>query len=207
LVVFHALRLNVRLVKFFQRFATGWRLSGWMTGKRELDMETGYSPATVITLGMQEEILPASHESQAKLSQDDDLIEGCKAGNMAAYEQLYRKHGTRMKSIALNLVGNTSDAEDAVQDVFLKIYRSADSFKRDAAFSTWIYRILINACYDLMRRRQRCKPETSASELGNCRTARQYRAKPLQCAHTPRTDRDVPGEAEHTRVSDEGEQQ
>jgi RNA polymerase sigma-70 factor (ECF subfamily) len=114
---------------------------------------------------MQEKNLPASRESQLKLSNDDELIDGCKAGNMAAYEQLYRKHGARMKSIALNLVGNAADAEDAVQDAFLKVYRSADSFKHDAAFSTWIYRILVNACHDLMRRRQRRKPETPAAEL------------------------------------------
>jgi RNA polymerase sigma-70 factor (ECF subfamily) len=128
-------------------------------------MATGYSPASVITLGVREESVPATRESQLNPWQDDELIEGCQAGNMAAFEQLYRKHGARMKSIALNLVGNLPDAEDAVQDTFLKIYRSAGSYKRDAAFSTWIYRILVNACYDLMRRRRRRKPESSADDM------------------------------------------
>lgn len=89
----------------------------------------------------------------------EELAEECKKGRMWAYERLYDVHGARMKSIALNLLGNVSDAEDAVQEAFLKIYRRAGSFKGEAAFATWIYRVLVNACYDLMRTRQRRKPE------------------------------------------------
>jgi RNA polymerase sigma-70 factor (ECF subfamily) len=59
-----------------------------------------------------------------------------------------------MKSIALNLLGNVADAEDAVQEAFLKIYRGAKSFRGGAAFSTWIYRVVVNACYDARRRRK-----------------------------------------------------
>ncbi len=86
---------------------------------------------------------------------DTELLEGCRQGNMAAFERLYREHGDRMKSIAMNLVRNAADAEDAVQDAFLKIYRGASGFRGGSAFSTWIYRILVNACYDLMRKSQR----------------------------------------------------
>jgi len=59
-----------------------------------------------------------------------------------------------MKSIALNLLGNVSDAEDAVQDAFLKIYRGLQSFRGQSTLSTWIYRIAVNSCYDLGRRRR-----------------------------------------------------
>jgi RNA polymerase sigma-70 factor (ECF subfamily) len=62
-------------------------------------------------------------------------------------------------------LGNTSDAEDAVQETFLKIYRSVDRFKGESAFTTWIYRILVNASYDLMRKRQRRNPEVQEAEL------------------------------------------
>lgn len=60
-----------------------------------------------------------------------------------------------MKSIAANLLGSVADAEDAVQETFLKVYRSASSFRGDASVPTWIYRILLNTCYDQIRRRGR----------------------------------------------------
>jgi RNA polymerase sigma-70 factor, ECF subfamily len=91
---------------------------------------------------------------------DADLVEGCKFGKISAYEQLYRVHGPRMKSIALNLLGNASDAEDAIQEAFLKIYRSVGNFKGESAFTTWIYRVLVNTCYDL-RRKHRRRHETA----------------------------------------------
>jgi RNA polymerase sigma-70 factor (ECF subfamily) len=59
-----------------------------------------------------------------------------------------------MKSIALNLLGNVADAEDAVQEAILKIYRGAKAFRGGAAFSTWIYRVVVNTCYDALRRRK-----------------------------------------------------
>lgn len=98
------------------------------------------------------------------LNPDAKLAEDCKSGCLAAYERLYNAHGARMKSIALNLLGNTADAEDAVQETFLKIYRSVDRFKGESAFTTWIYRILVNASYDLMRKRQRRNPEVQEAE-------------------------------------------
>ena len=60
-----------------------------------------------------------------------------------------------MKSIAWNHLGNTSDAEDAVQETLLKVHRAASTYTGEAAFSTWVYRILVNTCYDLLRRRRR----------------------------------------------------
>lgn len=85
---------------------------------------------------------------------DSELLEGCRAGDLAAFEALYERHAPRMKSIARNLLGNTADAEDAVQESFLKIYRNAATFRGGAAFSTWIYRVVVNACYDALRRRR-----------------------------------------------------
>jgi RNA polymerase sigma-70 factor (ECF subfamily) len=72
-------------------------------------------------------------------------------------------HAPRMKSIAWNLLGNTGDAEDAVQEAFLKIYRGAKTFRGGAAFSTWTYRVLVNTCYDALRRR-RSRPAASSLE-------------------------------------------
>ena len=95
---------------------------------------------------------------------DAKLAEACRRGSLDAYEQLYLLHGAKMKSIARQQLGTTHDAEDVVQEVFLKIHRSIDSFRGQSAFSTWIYRILLNACYDVRRRRMR-HPETPEEEL------------------------------------------
>jgi len=86
---------------------------------------------------------------------EDELLESCRRGEVAAFERLYELHGSRMKSIARNLLGHATDAEDAVQETFLKVYRGAASFRGSAALSTWIYRILVNTCYDALRRRRR----------------------------------------------------
>jgi RNA polymerase sigma-70 factor (ECF subfamily) len=72
---------------------------------------------------------------------------------LTAFEALYASHGARMKSVALNMLGNRSDAEDAVQEAFLRAYRSRNTFRQDASLWTWVYRILLNTCRDFGRRR------------------------------------------------------
>ncbi|HEY3123191.1 MAG TPA: RNA polymerase sigma factor [Thermoanaerobaculia bacterium] len=95
--------------------------------------------------------------------QDDKaLLEECRAGNVSAFERLYEIHGARMKSVAANLLGNLADAEDAVQDCFLKVYRGAASFRGTSRLSTWIYRVLVNSCYDMLRKRRRYPLEARA---------------------------------------------
>lgn len=100
---------------------------------------------------------------------DEELLAATREGDVAGFETLYRRHGARMKSIACNLLGSVSDAEDAVQDAFLKIYRGAGAFRGGAAFSTWIYRILLNTCYDSMRRRKRRREEPAPSDSSGVR--------------------------------------
>jgi len=90
-------------------------------------------------------------------------VTGQPTADSAALVDLYETHGGRMKSIAMNLLGNTTDAEDAVQEAFLRIHRSAASFRGGSSLSTWAYRILVNACYDSLRRGQR-RPESPLPE-------------------------------------------
>jgi RNA polymerase sigma-70 factor (ECF subfamily) len=73
--------------------------------------------------------------------------------DLAAFEALYTSHSARMKSLAFNMLGNVSDAEDAVQEAFVRAYRGRESFRHGSSLSTWICRILINTCYDIGRRR------------------------------------------------------
>jgi len=90
-------------------------------------------------------------------SDDMVLAAGCRAGDMHAYERLYHLQGARMKNLARNLLGSQSDAEDAVQDTFLKIQRGISSFRGQSSFVTWTFRILVNTCHDLGRSRLRRK--------------------------------------------------
>jgi len=89
--------------------------------------------------------------------EDAALAAACRSGDLRAYERLYALHGARMKNLARNLVGNPVDAEDAVQETFLKVHRSIASFRGQSSFITWTYRILINTCYDARRSRRRKK--------------------------------------------------
>jgi RNA polymerase sigma-70 factor (ECF subfamily) len=91
------------------------------------------------------------------LSEDAVLAAACRSGDLRAYERLYAMHGARMKNLARNVLGNPIDAEDAVQETFLKVQRSIASFRGQSSFVTWTYRILINTCYDARRSRLRKK--------------------------------------------------
>jgi len=100
----------------------------------------------------------------AQVSPDDAaLAAACQSGDLRAFERLYELHGSRMRSMARNLLGTTSDAEDAVQETFLKIQRSIRTFRGQSSFATWSFRILINTCYDARRSRLR-KKEVSQEE-------------------------------------------
>jgi RNA polymerase sigma-70 factor, ECF subfamily len=99
---------------------------------------------------------PSSTAMDAQ-SEDAALAAGCRSGDLRAYERLYRTHGARMKNLARNVLGNPTDAEDAVQETFMKVQRSIAGFRGQSSFVTWTYRILINTCYDARRSRQRKK--------------------------------------------------
>ena len=92
---------------------------------------------------------------RASAADDRRLAGGCAVGDTRVFEELYGRFGERMKSIAWNTLGNVSDAEDAVQETFLKIHRAAGTYTGEASFSTWAFRILVNTCYDLLRKRRR----------------------------------------------------
>jgi RNA polymerase sigma-70 factor (ECF subfamily) len=93
--------------------------------------------------------------------QDAAVAAACVNGNLQGYEQLYRWQGSRMKNLARNLLGSQTDAEDAVQETFLKIQRRITSFRGQSSFVTWTFRILVNTCHDLRRARLRRKDHAS----------------------------------------------
>jgi RNA polymerase sigma-70 factor (ECF subfamily) len=99
----------------------------------------------------------SSQPAENTFNEDAVLAAACQSGDLRAYERLYALHGARMKNLARNVLGSSVDAEDAVQETFLKVQRSIASFRGQSSFVTWTYRILINTCYDARRSRLRKK--------------------------------------------------
>ena len=109
-------------------------------------------------------VLMTTTTPRATTNEDLRLAQGCAGGDSTIFEEIYRQHSDRMKSIAYNHLGNVSDAEDAVQETFLKVHRAASTYNGESAFTTWMYRVLINTCYDALRRRQRRIQSTSMDD-------------------------------------------
>jgi RNA polymerase sigma-70 factor, ECF subfamily len=119
----------------------------------------------VVTIdSAKEQVLPGTDPSdQDQPSAGEGDVD---ASVWPAFAGLFHQHGSRMKSVAANLLGSTADAEDAVQDTFLKVHRGASSFRGQAQATTWIFRILVNTCIDQRRRSQRRAEDPLPPGLG-----------------------------------------
>jgi len=100
----------------------------------------------------------------ARAALDDmALVHACKSGDAAAFEQLVKRYDRRLLSIAQNVTHNWEDAQDAVQEAFLKVFRRLAQFQEKSQFSTWLIRITVNE--SLMKlRKQRSNREVSIDE-------------------------------------------
>lgn len=91
---------------------------------------------------------------------DIALVERYVAGDLDAFDDLVRKHQDRVFAICLRMLRDRELALDAMQDTFVTLFRKADRYKAEAAFTTWLYRVTVNVCYDHLRRSQRRRTET-----------------------------------------------
>ena len=91
---------------------------------------------------------------------DESLLAAHLRGDPGAFGVLVARHERRIYGLCLRVLGNREDAEDAAQEAFLAALRKAASFRRAAAFSTWLYRIAVNAATDQARRRGRSRLTT-----------------------------------------------
>ena len=95
------------------------------------------------------------------------LIKRSRKGDAAAFEELALAYRQRIYNIALRMLSNTEDAADVTQEALLKMYRSLPFYRADAAFSTWVYRITVNACHDMLRRAYKQKEGLSLDFFGD----------------------------------------
>ena len=85
---------------------------------------------------------------------DHDLVPAWQAGDMQAFETIYKQHAPRLYTLAVRMAGSPQDGEDLLQEIFLQAHRKVGTFKGDSSIGTWLYRLALNYCLDYVRSRQ-----------------------------------------------------
>src|SRR5579864_661454 len=107
---------------------------------------------------------PNPHRLPSKVAREDEhlLVAGAKSGDAAAFEELVNRYERKIYRLTMNITRNREDAEDAMQDAFMKAYSHLDTFQEDSRFYTWLVRIAANEA--LMRLRKRRPNQVSLDE-------------------------------------------
>ena len=95
---------------------------------------------------------------------DSDLIRGCMESDRRMQEELYRRFSPRMYAVCLRYAGNAEEAEDILQEGFIKVFKKLDSFRNEGSFEGWIRRIFVNTAIEHFRRKKYLLPVTEKEE-------------------------------------------
>ena len=95
---------------------------------------------------------------------ETDLIQGCIAGDRRMQEELYKKFSSKMFAVCLRYAGNSDDAQDILQDGFVKIYKNLSRFRSEGSFEGWVRRIFVNTAIEHLRRKTYLKPIAEKEE-------------------------------------------
>ncbi len=98
--------------------------------------------------------MPESPGPEPEVPDDRALLAAHVAGDPEAFGLLFRRHRDRLWAVALRTMGDPEEAADALQDALVSAFRRADSYRGDAAVTTWLHRVVVNACLDRLRRRK-----------------------------------------------------
>ena len=101
------------------------------------------------------------------------VVARAQAGDQEAFRLLVERHSRAVFRVAYRLTGHEQDAEDVVQDTFLRAYRQIGQFESRATFATWLYRIAFNCAHDLLRQRPRAAKHDSIDDEERARLARE----------------------------------
>jgi RNA polymerase sigma-70 factor (ECF subfamily) len=88
----------------------------------------------------------------------EDLVRRFQDGNAGAFDIIVERHQGRVYNLCLRVLGDPDEAADASQDAFVAAIRKLHTFRGEAAFTTWLHRVTVNACYDSLRRKRRRPP-------------------------------------------------
>ncbi|MDB5196044.1 MAG: polymerase sigma-70 factor [Flaviaesturariibacter sp.] len=95
---------------------------------------------------------------------DSDLIAGCISGDRRMQQELYQRFAPKMFGVCLRYAGNTEEAEDILQEGFVKVFRKIDSFRSEGSFEGWVRRIFVNTAIEHFRRKTYLQPVTEREE-------------------------------------------
>ncbi len=85
---------------------------------------------------------------------ETEAIEHCRQGDIAGLHVLFEMHRSKVLNLSWRMLGSQQDAEDVLQEIFLKVFDRIKNYRGDSAFSTWLYRMTTNHCLDILRRRK-----------------------------------------------------
>ena len=100
-----------------------------------------------------------------QLITEDDLIAGCIQGDRKMQYELYHRFGPKMFGVCLRYAGNTDEAEDVLQEGFIKIFKKIGSFRSEGSFEGWIRRIFVNTAIEHFRRKTYLQPVSEKEEV------------------------------------------
>lgn len=106
-----------------------------------------------------------------KADKEQELVRRAQSGEEAAFEELIRRHQQRVFGLVTGILRRRDDVEDVVQQVFLKVFVSLKRFDQRSAFSTWLYKISVNECWDYLRKRK-VRPLTYEADLSEDQVSR-----------------------------------
>ena len=172
--------MDVQLYSFAQSPSIGARSGAWPP--------FGWDVATVDPVyvlprcSLRDVLVPAARPDSMADQDEADWIQRAQKGDRAAFSRLVRLHHRRIYACAAQMLGDRAEAEDAVQETFLRAYRAIERFDGRAELSTWLYRICINVSLNALRRRKR----TDAADVNDPRVP-EPAADPSQGSSDPRT--------------------
>ncbi|HTA76528.1 MAG TPA: RNA polymerase sigma factor [bacterium] len=85
---------------------------------------------------------------------ETEAIDKCRQGDMAGLQVLFDLHRSKVMNLSWRMLGSQQEAEDALQEIFIKVFDRIKNYRGDSAFSTWVYRMTTNHCLDILRRRK-----------------------------------------------------
>lgn len=115
--------------------------------------------------------IPATLIGRSRAEEDRDLVRRAQGGNEPAFEELIRRHQQRVFALVGGILRRREDVEDVAQQIFLKAFVSLKRFDQRSAFSTWLYKISVNECWDYLRKKK-VRPLVYESDLSEEQVSR-----------------------------------
>lgn len=115
------------------------------------------------------------------MSELDELVRRCQQGELVAFTDLFRRYESQVYRLAVTILRDEQDAEDAMQDTFLRVFERIKSFRGESSFKTWLTAVAVNRCRDKLRRRAlslerlRGRADRDETDLSEAVAARQQR--------------------------------